>query len=81
MSAPGKEHWKAAKEVVRYLAGTADYGLVFGGQRVEEGLFGYSDADFAGCVETRWSTSGVVFLLHGAAVRWASKFQLLCSDE
>ncbi|GLC47151.1 hypothetical protein PLESTB_000600200 [Pleodorina starrii] len=75
MSAPGKEHWKAGKEVVRYLAGTADYGLVFGGDRVGEGLLGYSDADHAGCVDTRRSTSGVVFLLHGAAVSWASKFQ------
>ena len=61
MSAPGKEHWKAAKEVVRYLAGTAEYGLVFGGSRVDEGLLGYSDADHAGCVDTRRSTSGVVF--------------------
>jgi len=75
MSAPGKQHWKAAKEVVRYLAGTIDYGLMFGGNRVEEGLVGYGDADFAGCVETRRSTSGVVFLLHGAAVSWSSKIQ------
>jgi hypothetical protein len=75
MSAPGMEHWKAAKEVVRYLAGTADYGLVFGGGRVGEGLVGYTDADHAGCVDTRRSTTGFVFSLHGGPLSWASKFQ------
>ena len=75
MSAPGKEHWKAAKEVVRYLAGTADYGLVFGDGRVDEGLIGYTDADHAGCVESRRSTTGFVFSLHGGPVSWSSKFQ------
>ena len=32
MANPGKEHWKALKWILRYLHGTRDYGLVFGGQ-------------------------------------------------
>ena len=75
MSAPGKEHWKAAKEVVRYLAGTADYGLAFGGGRVNEGLIGYTDADHVCCVESRHSTTCFVFSSHGGPVSWSSKFQ------
>ncbi len=36
---------------------------------------GYSDADHAGCVETRRSTMGYVFTVHGGAVSRASKLQ------
>lgn len=75
MSCPGVAHWKAAKEVVRYLSGTAEFGLFFGSERVEEGLVGFSDADHAGCVDSRKSTTGYVFTLHGGAICWASKLQ------
>ncbi|GIL60632.1 hypothetical protein Vafri_15174 [Volvox africanus] len=75
MAKPAKEHWKAAKEVVRYLLGTADFGLAFGGERAAEGLLGFCDADHAGCVDTRRSTTGYVFSVHGCAVSWASKLQ------
>ena len=47
---PGMKHWKAALEVVKYLKGTANYGVVYGRQR--DGipyvpLCGYSDASWA----------------------------------
>ena len=32
MANPRKEYWKALKWILRYLHGTRDYGLVFGGQ-------------------------------------------------
>ena len=35
----------------------------------------YSDSDFAGCVDTRKSTLGYVFLLAGGAVSWKSAKQ------
>jgi len=38
-------------------------------------LIGYSDADWAGCLDDRHSTTGNVFLLSGGAVSWASKRQ------
>ncbi|GLC52651.1 hypothetical protein PLESTB_000653600 [Pleodorina starrii] len=75
MANPSMEHWKAAKGVVRYLAGTVDYGIVFGGERVSEGMVGFSDADHAGCLDSRRSTTGYVFTVHGGAVSWASKIQ------
>ncbi|CAI7806344.1 unnamed protein product, partial [Closterium sp. NIES-54] len=56
--APGrhpKEHWTAAKRVLRYLASTSGMGLVLGGQgRVV--LTGHSDASWADDQETRRSS-------------------------
>lgn len=45
---PGEEHWKAAKQVMRYLRGTASKGIVFDGNKSLL-LCGYSDSDYAGC--------------------------------
>jgi hypothetical protein len=52
----GMQHWKATKRVMRYLQGTKDYGLTY---RCTDHLevVGYSDSDFAGCVDSRKSTS------------------------
>ena len=36
---------------------------------------GYTDADYAGDVDTRRSTTGFVFILFGGAVSWSSKRQ------
>ena len=74
MSRPNKEHWAAAKRVLRYIKGTLQFGLNF--ERSDNfKLIGYSDADWAGDVDTRKSTSGYVFMLGKATVAWASKKQ------
>jgi len=31
MGEPGKEHWQAVKRIFRYLRGTSDVGLIYGG--------------------------------------------------
>ena len=72
MAAPTTVHWQAAKGVLRYVAGTMDYGITFG---KGEGLLGYCDADYAGDLDTRRSTTGYVFILNGGAVCWSSKRQ------
>jgi len=73
MAQPTTEHWQAAKGVVRYLAGTAEYGIVYGDSN--NTLFGYSDADYGGDLDTRRSTTGYVFKVAGGAVLWSSKLQ------
>ncbi len=55
------------------MAGTTDYGLKFGGGNI--GLTGYCDADYGGDLDTRRSTTGYVYLLHGGAITWSSKRQ------
>ena len=74
MAKPTEEHWAAAKGVLRYLAGTKEMGLYFGGESALK-FEAYSDADWAGDLGTRRSTTGYVFKLNGAAVSWSSKLQ------
>ncbi|KAJ9515788.1 hypothetical protein QJQ45_008691 [Haematococcus lacustris] len=72
MSAPTKEHWRVLRGVLRYVADTAAMGLMYG---ASAGLVGFCDADFAGDTDTRSSTTGHVFMLHGGAVSWSSRRQ------
>ncbi|KAG1342735.1 putative Retrovirus-related Pol polyprotein from transposon TNT 1-94 [Cocos nucifera] len=86
MANPGKEHCKALKWILRYLHGTRDYGLVFGGQprgfgeqsKMCEGLSpleGFVDANYAGDLNTRRSTTGHLFCIYGGPVSWRSILQ------
>ena len=66
---PTKEHWSAVKRILRYLKGTPNYGLSYSrNDDINGALIRYSDADWAGDVNYRKSTSGYVFMMSGAAV-------------
>ena len=78
VSNPGKPHLEAAKRVFRYLKKTITLGLVYRSSPSEmppNTLWGYVDSDWAGCPDSRRSTSGFVFMLNGAAISWRSKRQ------
>jgi hypothetical protein len=62
-----------ALRLVRYLKETKDMALRLGGS--EEEIVGYVDADYAGDIDTRASTTGFVFQVYGGAVVWGSKKQ------
>jgi hypothetical protein len=62
-SCPGPDHWVAVKRVLRYIAGTLDYKLVYGPSSHPINFLTYSDADYAGCPDTAKSTSGYVVLM------------------
>ncbi|XP_068692965.1 uncharacterized protein [Montipora capricornis] len=70
---PTQSHLTAAKRILRYLKGTVYLGLSY--KCADVNLIGYSDADWAGDVDDRHSTSGNVFLLAKGAVSWLSKKQ------
>ncbi|KAJ9528781.1 hypothetical protein QJQ45_000035 [Haematococcus lacustris] len=72
MSSPTKQHWAAACNVLSYLKGTCDHGLLFGGVT---GLQGFSDSDYAGDKDTARSTTGYLFTLNGGAISWSSRLQ------
>ena len=44
-------------------------------------MVGYSDSDFAGCPDSRKSTSGYVFLLAEGVISWRSVNQSLVSTS
>ena len=73
-SKPTKEHWTALKRVFRYLKGTTTHGILYSQNNSGE-CVGYSDADWAGDINDRKSTSGYVFQISGAPVTWRSKKQ------
>ncbi|RVW98913.1 Retrovirus-related Pol polyprotein from transposon TNT 1-94 [Vitis vinifera] len=64
LSNPGMDHWKKAKRVMRYLQRTKDYMLTYRRSSHLE-IVGYSDSDFVGCLDSRRSTSGYIFMLAG----------------
>nr|CAN83744.1 hypothetical protein VITISV_025954 [Vitis vinifera] len=44
-------------------------------------VIGYSDSDYAGCIDSRKSTSRYVFMLAGGAVSWRSAKQTLIATS
>jgi hypothetical protein len=55
-SNPGMEHWNSAKKVMRYLQGTKNHMLTYKNVDHLE-VVGYLDSNFAGCKDSRKSTS------------------------
>jgi len=84
MSKLGKEHWTTSKRVFRYLNGTSDYGLCYQGiprLDIVLDIHGFVDAEWAGDMDQRKSTSGYVFNLFGGAVSWMSNVVALSTTK
>nr|XP_033508107.1 secreted RxLR effector protein 161-like [Nicotiana tomentosiformis] len=79
-SNPEIDHWKATKKVLRYLKGTMDYMLMYRRSKHLE-VVGYSDSDFAGCIDTRKSTFGYLFQLAEGAISWKSAKQFVIATS
>jgi hypothetical protein len=73
MQNPGKLHWEAVKQIIRYLKGTQTVGIVLGGK--ESNLHGYVDSDHAGDVDNRRSTTGYIFYLNNGPISWNCRTQ------
>jgi Reverse transcriptase (RNA-dependent DNA polymerase) len=74
MHSPNDDHWTAAKRVLRYIAGTLDFGLQFYKQSLLR-IQAFSDSDWAGNLDDRRSTSGYYIYLGRNLVSWSSKKQ------
>ena len=72
-SNPKESHHTAVKRILRYLKGTDDLSLFYQKSDVHD-LKGYSDADYAGDLVNRQSTSMVQFLC-SYLMSWCSKKQ------
>ena len=74
MHDPRSGHMNAANRILRYLKGCPGKGILFsanGHLKIE----GYTDADWAGCLDDRRSTSGYCMFVGGNLVSWRSKKQ------
>ena len=75
MADPSNDHWLGIKRLLRYIKGTLMYGLKFVAHENDDDLLGYADANWAGDVDTRRSTSGYIFKIADGVVSWRSKKQ------
>lgn len=74
MHDPRESHLTALKRILRYIRGTLEYGLHI--QRSSSfDLMAYSDANWAGCPDTRKSTFGYAVFLGDNLISWSSKRQ------
>lgn len=71
---PGRAHWKAAKQLLKYLKGTSKMGLLYDGSDNRVILRGWVDASLASCSDTGHSVGAYFFSLGSAAVSWRTKF-------
>lgn len=74
MQQPSKVHFGAAKRVLRYVAGTMDYGIWYS-QVSNFRLCGFTDSDYAGSLDDRRSISAHIFTLGSGVINWSSKKQ------
>nr|KYP63062.1 Retrovirus-related Pol polyprotein from transposon TNT 1-94 [Cajanus cajan] len=73
MSNPGRKLWETVKWLLRCLKGTSKITLCFSKNDVV--LEGYYDANLGGCLDTRKSTTGFVFIIGGTTDSWMSQLQ------
>jgi hypothetical protein len=78
MHAPTTVHFNAACRVIRYLKNNPGQGMLFS-RDSELQLVGYSDADWAGCMDTRKSISGYCFFIGKSLISWRAKKQATVS--
>jgi hypothetical protein len=74
MHAPREPHLNLVKRILRYIKGTLNFSLHLSSSPTTS-LTAYSDADWAGCPDTRRSTSGYCVYLGDNLVSWSSKRQ------
>lgn len=70
-----RNHWNQLKQIIRYLKGTKDLGILYSKNCSNAELIGFSDSDHANDPETARSTTGYVFLMSGGPITWACRRQ------
>lgn len=74
MHRPTDEHWKAAKRILRYLAGTLSHGIYIR-RHSPHTLHAYSDADWAGDTDDYVSTNAYIIYMGSTPIAWSSRKQ------
>lgn len=72
VTAPTTSHVARMVDVVKYLKGTASYGLYLGCAVETCPLYAFVDSDFAACLTSRRSTTGFVVLCGLGSIAWKS---------
>ncbi|KAL6329631.1 hypothetical protein AAG906_022852 [Vitis piasezkii] len=73
MHNPGEQHMNAVMCILRYLKNAPRKGILFAKNVNHQSIEVYTDADWAGVVDDRRSTSGYFTFVGGNLVTWKSK--------
>ena len=71
----GPIHWEALKQLLRYLRGTLNVGLMYKHHSDKVRLKGFTDSDYAGDRDNRKSTSSYALTLCNSCISWKSQLQ------
>lgn len=74
LNQPNENHTNAVKRILKYIKGTINFGIRFRSNATLN-LNCFSDADYAGDIDTRKSTSGFVFMFGSGSISWGSNRQ------
>ena len=74
MHAPTIGHYKMVKRILCYVRGTTTFGINIHKSSTLD-LYGFSDADWAGCLITRRYITDFCTFLGGNCISWSAKQQ------
>jgi hypothetical protein len=80
MTSPREPHLQAAKQVLRYIRGTLDFGIFYikGENSV---IFGFTDSDWDSDKDDSKSISAYIFQSTGGPVTWSSRKQVVVATS
>jgi hypothetical protein len=80
LHAPTSQHWSAVKRILQYWQGTCGLGIQIR-QSLSILLSAFSDVDWAGNVDDRWSTGGFAIFLGPNLIAWSARKQATVSHS
>ena len=78
MENPTDAHLLAAKRILCYVKGTADFGILYKNNG-NSSLIEFSNNDYAGDIDDRKSTSRIKFMLNFGTITWLFKKQQIAT--
>nr|KYP53917.1 Retrovirus-related Pol polyprotein from transposon TNT 1-94 [Cajanus cajan] len=81
MADPKESHWAATKRLLRYVKGTTEHKIFYKIEGRSTSLIAYTDNNYAGDLDDRRITSGLVLVMGSGVVSWASKKQPIVSSS
>jgi hypothetical protein len=76
---PTQLHLDGITRAYAYAKGTQNVAITY--TRQDAQIIGYCDADWAGCLDTRRSTTGYMFTLAGGPISWSSAVQKVVAQS